>query len=124
MKKIILFSLGGLLLSTIILAQTQQDQPKNVQKLSKKDHITRELTHSLNRLYTGAAFVGAGATLTTIGTFYRSDDKISRLMIYTGISATLIGLVFSIESHSHIRNAAKYLNLNISTNSATITLKF
>lgn len=105
-------------------AQTPQEPPKEPHKINKRDKVTRELVQSLNKLYTGAAFVSAGSALTLIGTLYKKDENVSKILVFSGIGASIVGVVFVVESHSHIRNSGTILKLGISASGATVSLNF
>ena len=114
-NKVNLFFIFILMLPLVLNAQSQ-NPPKHPKKLSAKQSVTNEFVDALNLLYAGAACTGIGVSSAIIGSLQPPTTKAYKPFLYGGLGLSLIGMVITIEGHSHIRNASSIMKLGVTAN--------
>ena len=125
---LILLSLAG---KSQRYTDTIQKQPTNY---SWEEKAGRELIKATNHYYRGLIVATGGLCIAGLSSaVYALDEKDGSTLagVYIGGAITLVGTIFMIESHSHIRKAGlimlngnKNINLSLNTNGIGISMKF
>lgn len=117
--KVNIFFILILMLPLVLNAQSQ-NPPKYPKKLSTKQSVTNEFVDALNLLYAGAACTGIGVSSAIVGSLQPQSSKAYKPFLYGGLGLSLIGVVLTIEGHSHIRNASNIMKLGVTANGVFI----